>query len=109
MKKVFLLITWIFLTLTAHAQKSEFYVAKQLRDISVPEQIPLDQDVKDILKPYFPNDSAITIDLLNKNPFFANLFVPGAGSGNFNFLSSMSKKIGGLDVTTIASGIADLM
>lgn len=108
MKKRFLLIACFLLTLAAYAQTTDFYVAKQLRDISVPEQIPLDEDVKDILRPYFPNDS-ITIEVLHKNPFFVNLFVPGAGAGSFDRLRTITKKAGGIDVTTIANGIADLM
>lgn len=111
MKKKFFILFLLFSSYYSQAQ-SIYYDALYLKaklDPDISNKILLEKDIKQLLMPYFPGTNEDNIDtaLLNKNPFLIGLFEPvalqGLGKG---FIKSSLSSIGGLDVTSIADGLA---
>lgn len=107
MKKIIILIGLLFLANLLFAQQNIYYKAMYLfhKRNTVTGTITLDNDVKDVLQEFYPNQP-ITIKLLNTNPFFLNRFDEGGGSGVASFTNKSVSKLGGLDVTNLADGFA---
>jgi hypothetical protein len=107
MKKIILLMTLLPIANLIFAQQNIYYKAVYLLNKRNPVTgtITLDNDVKDVLQEFYPKQ-AVTIKLLNTNPFFFNRFEEGGGSGAASFTSKSLSKLGGLDVTNLADGFA---
>jgi len=88
---------------------------KELNGIIEALKKPQRDSLFSLLKKYFNLDPSATADDINNalkaNPFLANLTVAGnvKGLNAISTFSSAIKSVGGLDVTNIANGIADLM
>jgi len=81
------------------------YLAKQYN--AGTKKVALDANGKKALQQVMPADS-VNIPILNKQPFFENLFEEGAAAG-FNSLKSGGGGLAGLNVTKYANAIADIM
>lgn len=112
MKKLLLFSLLLFLFKTVNAQ-SIYYESILLSKLkkTATKKIQLTNEVKELLQQYYPTGKTIDTTLLNKNPFFKNLFfIPAAaGADKSSFDKIISSSIGNLDVTNISQAMADFL
>jgi hypothetical protein len=108
MKKISVTILCLIAISTCFSQQSIYYKTDFLRSkySSTVKKIPLDNDVKDVLKEFYPGTDKITVELLDKNPFFKGLFEDNGGASLRSFADKGLSSIGALDVTNLADGFA---
>jgi len=108
MKKIIVATLLLFTINVCFSQQSIYYKAEILRSKYNPvvKKITLSNDVKEILKEFYPEADNITVKLLDENPFFENLFEENAGASLAGFVDKSVSSIGTLDVTNVADGFA---
>lgn len=115
MKGKYLLFLIVFYSFCAQSQTA-YYDALFLRSKAEPDlnnKIILKKEVKQSLMQYYPGVIEDNIDtaLLNKNPFFKNVFTPKTlqALDNTSFNPFNISSIGGLNVTNFADGLAKFL
>jgi hypothetical protein len=112
MKKYLLVLIFISINIHAKSQRSTYYDALYLDQklkSSVQKKILLSKDVLQLLSAYYLSSDTFSINrnLLDKNPFFKDLFLDqAANSAGKNFIGNSISSVGGLDVTNFADGMA---
>jgi len=113
MKKYLLTLSLALITVTCFSQSGIYYKALLLKSQYSPitKKITVDDNVYNALKDLFPSNNSkdSVIAQMNRNPFLLKMFVPQAGAAATTPLNFVASAVGGLDVTNIANGIADLL
>jgi len=110
MKKYLLVLFFISINILAKSQRSTYYDALYLDQklkSSLQKKIILNKDVLQLLSAYYLSNDTISINqnLLDKNPFFKDLFRDqAANSGGKNYIGNAISSVGGLNVTNFADG-----
>ncbi len=114
-KYTVLLFLCLFNFSIVDAQQSIYYDALFLNEkikVNSTNTIILTKDVMELLSSYYLPTDTITIDLLNKNEFFKGKFEASAAnsSDNSHFSNkSIASSIGGLNIATVADGLAKFL
>ena len=112
MKKYLLVLFFISINILAKSQRSTYYDALYLDQklkSSLQKKIILNKDVLQLLSAYYLSNDTISINqnLLDKNPFFKDLFRDqAANSGGKNYIGNAISSVCGLNVTNFADGMA---
>jgi hypothetical protein len=110
MKTILILIAISLTTFNSYCQSESgiYYLAKDLRELynADTKTIPFDAPIKTALEKSSYHGFNVDTALINKNPFLNGLFEPAPGSGIASLATATMKRVGGLDVTNIADGLA---